>query len=65
MFLFIKKSARKHEGKENMKPVFGQRGENVVGPLSTPLQLSGRRIKHYLWEELSKVLSKNAVIVPK
>lgn len=36
MFLFIKKSARKHEGKENMKPVFGQRGENAVGPLSTP-----------------------------
>lgn len=44
MFLFIKKSARKHEGKENMKPISEQRGENMVGPLSTRLQLSQRGI---------------------
>lgn len=43
MFLFIKKCAKKQEGKSNMKPVLGQRGENVVGawPFSTPLQLLG------------------------
>lgn len=31
MLLFIKKSARKHKGYENMKPTFGQREENEVG----------------------------------
>lgn len=31
MLLFIKKSARKHKGKENMKPTFRWGGENEVG----------------------------------
>jgi len=63
MFLFIKKSARKHEGKKNIKSIFGQRGENVVGgdPLTSlyPSWASGMEI------ERSEVLTRSAVVVPK
>lgn len=69
MFLFMKKSARKHEGKKNMKPIFGQRGENVVGgDFLTPQYPSsafGMQIEHYLGEGHSKVFTKSAEVVPK
>lgn len=62
MFLFIKKSARKHEGKKNMKAVFGQRGENVVRGDSVtpqyPFSAFRMEIERHLWEWHRDVFTK-------
>lgn len=52
-----------------MKPIFGQRGENVVGGDSLtpqyPSSAFSMETEHYLWEGHSEIFTKSAVVVPK
>lgn len=52
-----------------MKPILGQRGENVVRDdtlaFQYPSPAFGMEMDHYLWEGQRKVFTKSTVVVPK